>query len=153
MLPGSRRPVVSAIVMATMSSALLLTEELDRCRAAVQETLRLAVRLGETSVRAEAELVRAALAAAAGQPREAAVWLGRHEDSMRALGRNRVHGSLNIIYERYLADLDRRLEPATLTACLSHGAQLAPGDLLAPLNIDDVARLPHVARLTSHDLS
>jgi hypothetical protein len=78
---------------------------------------------------AEALLFWAALAAASGDPRKAAVLLGSHDRALRLLEQQRVDSNVTI-YERFLSDLAERLDARELRRCLVSGAELTTGELL-----------------------
>jgi predicted ATPase len=125
----SRQPGDAAYVMNIMAGALLLSGDLARARPALRQALSLALRTGYSVPVAEAVLFWAALAAASGDPRSAAVLLGSHEHTLRVLGRQRVDSSVTV-HQRFLANLSGRLDANEFQTCIDEGAKLTDGQLL-----------------------
>jgi hypothetical protein len=101
--------------------------------------------------RGDSGLLAGALAAARGEWHFAAVLLGNRQQALRRLGQQRVDSSV-MIHDRYLADLDQRLDAATLRACLNRGASLNHVELVDWLSSDRVPAMgPAVAGLGTWD--
>jgi ATP/maltotriose-dependent transcriptional regulator MalT len=116
------KPIIRAYIVDIMAGALLLKGDLPQARTALREALRLVVNTSHF-VAVEALLFFAALAAASGDLRAAAILLGRHDVMLQTLGSVRVDSSVRI-YDQFLADLPDRLGASVYAAYRAQGEAL-----------------------------